>query len=769
MAGSAPLLTTFAAGEWTPLLHGLANHPNYPNACRRCRNFIAMATGPATRRPGTRYVAEPKAVATPGPLRPLLINFEFSTVQAYVLEATDSWFRFYKDRGRIESPPGTPVELASPYAESDLAALKWAQSADVLYLTLPSKQQRKLTRSSHTSWSIGLYDFLDGPYLAENTTATTLTPGAATGNGVTLTASSATGINGGSGFLSTDVGRLIRIKEGSAWGYAKIVTRSSSTVVTVDIKKTLTNTNAKTAWRLGAWSDTTGWPSCVAFYQQRLWFANTATQPSTFWGSVSGEFENFAPSDTDGTVTDASGVTFTVSDSKVNAIRWMVATTALLIGTTGSEYSVAGSSTDGTITATNVQIKPQSTVGSADIMPVKAEGAALFVQRARRALYDAAYTYASDSYDPRERSIWGGHLFRPQLAQIVSQPQPWHLIWGCCDDGSLLAGTYLPALDVVGWHSHPLGGTDAKVRSLAVIPGTTQDELWLAVDRTVNGVTVHSIEYMAYEFWPEDPWAKDYAIFTDCSLAYDGWNADPAKTLMLSGGAPWTVGAAKTLVAAGHAPFSAADVGKRYRFRKAGLVDPAITVEITAYAGSSTEITVEPLNDVPAALQETAVDWWGAAAATIAGLDHLEGERVQVLTDGAVHPDQTVTGGEISLGSPATVAQVGLGYSSRLETLDIEFGATDGTALGKRQRTHEVTAKLFGTLGGRIGYDESHLEELPFRIGSDLMGQSPPLFTGDKTITFPSDWNRRGRVLAAQDQPLPFTILAIAPRRTVND
>lgn len=768
MTRSAPLFTTFAGGEWTPLLHGLANHPNYANACRRCRNFIPNATGPAVRRPGSRHVAAPKAVATPGPLRPLLIPFEFSTVQAYIIEATGSWFRFYKDRGRIENPPGTPVEIASPYAETELAALKWAQSADILYLCHPAWQQRKLTRSSHSSWAVSLFDFLDGPYLAVNKTATTLTPSAFTGAGVTLTASAVAGINGGAGFLTTDVGRLIRMQQGSVWGYVKITGWTSTTVVTVEVKSTLTSIAAKSVWRLGAWSDTTGWPACVTFFQQRLWFANTATEPNTIWGSVSGEFENFAPSETDGTVTDASAVTFTVSDNRVNAIRWMVPTTVLLVGTIGSEYSLSGSSTDSTITSTNVQIKPQSTVGSADIMPLKVDASALFVQRSRRAILDVGYTYASDSYDPRERSIWGAHLLRPQVAQIAYQQQPWHLVWGCCDDGSLIAFTYLPALDVVGWHAHPLGGADAKVRSIAVIPGTTQDELWVAVDRTVNGSTVHSIEYLTDEFWPEDAFAKDYAIYSDASLAYDGWNGDPTKTLMLSGGPPWTIGESKTLIAAGHAPFTMADIGRCYRFREAGLVDLAIEVEITGY-GSATDVTVELLNVVPAALQNVAVDWWGACVTTVAGLGHLEGESVSVLADGAAHPAAIVTGGEIALTRDTVVAQVGLGYQSRLETLDIESGAADGTAFGKRQRTHELLVRLFGSLGGRIGYDDDHLEELPYRIGSDLMGQSPPLFTGDKLVTFPSDWNRTGRVLVIQDQPLPMTVVGIAPRRTVNE
>ena len=43
------------------------------------------------------------------------------------------------------------------------------------------------------------------------------------GTGRTMTASAVTGINGGSGFLTTDVGRLVRFRD----GYGKITARTN--------------------------------------------------------------------------------------------------------------------------------------------------------------------------------------------------------------------------------------------------------------------------------------------------------------------------------------------------------------------------------------------------------------------------------------------------------------------------------------------------------------------------------------------------------------
>jgi hypothetical protein len=169
MARVTPIITNTNGGEWSPTLFGRVDIAKYPNSFRTVRNFIPLVQGPSTRRPGFHFVT---AAKSSGPAH--LIPFEFSTVQAYVIEAGDQYFRFYKDRGQILSG-GSPYEIASPYAVADVFDLKWAQSADVLYLTHPSYAPRKLSRTGHTSWTLSEIDFLDGPYLEQNATATTLT------------------------------------------------------------------------------------------------------------------------------------------------------------------------------------------------------------------------------------------------------------------------------------------------------------------------------------------------------------------------------------------------------------------------------------------------------------------------------------------------------------------------------------------------------------------------------------------------------------------
>ena len=45
-------------------------------------------------------------------------------------------------------------EIASPYSTADLPTIKFAQSADLMYLVHPSYAIRKLTRSGHTNWTL---------------------------------------------------------------------------------------------------------------------------------------------------------------------------------------------------------------------------------------------------------------------------------------------------------------------------------------------------------------------------------------------------------------------------------------------------------------------------------------------------------------------------------------------------------------------------------------------------------------------------------------
>jgi hypothetical protein len=159
----------------------------------------------------------------------------------------------------------------------------------------------------------------------------------------------------------------------------------------------------------------------------------------------------------------------------------------------------------------------------------------------------------------------------------------------------------------------------------------------------------------------------------------------------------------------------------------------------------------------------------GVAATTITGLDHLEGETVKVLADGATHPDRTVASGSITLQRSASKVHVGLGYQRRGQTLRVEAGAADGTAQGKTKRIHRVTFRLHNTLGLKYGPSFDKLSPLIDRSTADALGQAVPLFSGDRSATFEGGYDTDAYICWQQDDPLPSTILAVMPQLHTQD
>lgn len=514
MARVSQIIASFNAGELSPRLDGRVDLDFYRSGCRVLENMVPLPQGAATRRPGSRFVAEVKDSAK----RTALLPFEFSSLQAYAIEVADQAFRFYRDKGRIESPPGTPVELATPYLLADLfdadgrLRLKITQSADVLYLVHPSYAPRKLSRTSHTSWSLSTITFIDGPYLDENSDAAkTLQPSAATG-AITITAA------GHTPFAATDVGRLVRLKHGSTWGYAEITGFTSSTVVDATVKSTFGGTTAVSVWRLGLYSATTGYPAAVTFHDQRLIFGGAAVRPQRFDGSKVGDFENFTP----GTA-DSDPIAYSIDSNQVNGIRWLSSGRDLLIGTLGGEYRARGDTDSAPLTPTNVSVKRQTAHGCADLPPIEAYASVLFVQRQNRKLRELAYTLEAEGYRAPDMTIRADHVMRDGVVALAYQQEPWSIVWACRTDGELIGFTYQRDESVTAWHRHPLAG-GGLVEALAVIPGSGFDQLWMVVRRDIDGTSVRYVEVL------EDPLQDDQdaaeAVLVDSALVYDGAATD---------------------------------------------------------------------------------------------------------------------------------------------------------------------------------------------------------------------------------------------------
>jgi len=359
---------------------------------------------------------------------------------------------------------------------------------------------------------------LDGSPVAQ------LTPGAASPIGATTTLTL-----DGAGWRASDVGRYVKVNG----GFLRITGFTSTTVVNARILRDLDGVTAAAGgtWELRdpAWSSAKGYPSSCTFFQQRLWLGGTSAQPTTFWGSVTTDFENFALGGDDNAACE-----FTLDTDEVNAIQWLKGQRALAIGTTGGEFIATGAQSKPSITPDNIQVVPQSARGSAKIQALLIGDILMFLQRSRRKVRQYKYSFEQDKYASPEVTLKARHITKSGIVDWAYQQEPEGILWCVRDDGQLIGLTFDADQEVEGWQRRVLGGTFgaesstgandnwAKAESVACIPSPDggMDDPWLQVKRTIGGNTVRTIEVKRPGLGPEDD--QQDAYFVDCGLTYDG-------------------------------------------------------------------------------------------------------------------------------------------------------------------------------------------------------------------------------------------------------
>mgnify|MGYP001343866701 CR=1 FL=1 len=774
MARVAAQLTNFTGGELSPRLDGRNDLTKYSSGCKTLENFIIYPHGSAARRPGTTFVAEVKNHNK----KARLIPFEFSTTQTYILEFGDQIIRIYKDQGQVQSG-GSAVEVVTPYLEAELFQIKFAQSADVMYITHPSHPVKKLSRTSHTSWTLTDCSFTKGPMQDANVTTTTLNPGqSAVGTGVSLVASATTGINSGSGFLSTDVGRFVFLNS----GYAKITAVADTTNATIEILTALSSASATEDWRLGAFSDTTGHPSCVTFFEQRLVFAGTTNQPQTIFFSRSGDYENM-DANIGGTVADDDAIIYTIASNQVNAIRFMTATRTLIIGTAGGEFTVSGGGTDSAITPTNILIKKQSNHGSANVDAIAVGNATLFLQRAKRKIRELAYNFDVDGYIAPDMTILAEHITEGGVSQIAYQQEPNQIIYAVRGDGELIGLTYQREQQVTAWHRQVFGGkfnqATITVTDFANITNNTKIVLTKSdgSSTTFNSAT-SATSGKFHTTSSNNQTATNLKTLVDADSDFTATVASNVVTIKET-----------TPEATGFLTITTGDETRLASTNESKAVCESVAViptddtEYEVYViikrtiNGATKRYIEVLNtfdftetdNTTFNFLDSQLSYSGSSTTTLSGLSHLEGQTVSILADGATHPNKIVSSGEITLDRAVTKAKVGLSYSSILQTMRLDAGSQNGTSQGKTKRIYEITIRLFESVGVEVGESLTNMERIPFRTSADPMDQGIPPFTGDKAVEFRGNYDTDGFIFVRQTQPLPLTILSLYPELQTND
>ena len=822
MARVHPFQTNFTSGEISPKLFGQVDFKKYNNAVETMENMIVFPQGGTTRRYGSRFVCEVKNSAN----ATRLIPFEFNIEQSYILEFGNLYIRFYKDNGQITEATKTVTaitkanpavvtvsshgysngdhiwlndvggmtevnarrytianvttntfelsgvnstnyttytsggtaakvyEITTEYTSSQLSEIQFAQSADVMYLVHPSHEPTKLTRTGHTNWSISDVDFEKGPYLDQNTSSTTLTTSATTvGTGRTLTASASL-------FASTDVGRLVKVKG----GHGKITGFTSATVVTYEIFTAVGTSSATTEWQLGAYSNTTGFPRAVSFFEQRLLYGGSTSYPQTIWASQSGLYDNFDEGDADA----ADAFIYTIAANKVNTIRWLAPSKDLIVGTAGSEYKV-GRPTGEPLKPDNVNIAQQTTYGVYPARPIQIGNVILFIQRQQKKIREFYYKFEDDAYSAPDMTILSEHITGNGITEVDFAQEPDSVYWAIREDGVFLGMTYQREENVVAWHRHIFGGKTGSatvtVTDYANIPVgsrivlTKSDGSKVTFTSETAGSSSPSSSLGFRPNTNNNTTADN--IFTAINAHADFTVANPAANIVtITETSPQATGLLtvettdSTRLAATSETHSKA---KSVASIPEGGEDQ-VWVIIERVINGSTVQYVEYLSST-ANMDSYLTGTVNSSSTSVTSLDHLEGEKVQIVIGDAVYPPQTVTNGAITVDIPTELStktiDVGLGFTSTLKTLKPEFGGQAGTSQGRKKRYNEVMVRFLNTVGATINDDQ-----LPFRSSATPMGQNIPEFTGDKRVTN-LGWDRDGQITVKQTQPLPMTILGI--------
>jgi len=725
-----------AQGELSPLLRARVNDLAKAGAAdARLENLTPLPEGARTRTPGTRFIAPWKDETRPA----RLMDFEVSLGDSYMLAFNGGVMRVFRNQAPILIPAGTaPYELAHPFPDNQLDALFKAQVKGTMFIA-GGGRPRVLVRNLDNDWSLTEYVPTEAPVRLQNTDKTwTIQASAETGT-VTLTASKDT-------FLAGHVGSIWRLDEADlstvpnwkaiespiavgqrrrnkgriyevvtlnattgdtgpnppvhddgdvfssggnvTWrfisntgGYVRITAVASPTSATAIVLDRLPQ-RAVTApsyrWFEAAWSDVRGWPDAVSVSDQSLVW----TRNNEYFISRPTDLYSFDLLDEEDSAITAA---INAPDGKLTEIVWVLPIGVLVLGARSNEWLIRGAQNAfERLTPTNQRAIPQGSRGSfKPHQPVMVDGGAVFIGRGGRSLHFVRFDGATEQIEFQNFTTFSRQMLRAGARQLAWCQDPNPVLWVRMADGTLRGLTLMTEQDVAGWHRRPM--INGKVLQIAAVQSLddTFTELWLGVERVVNGQTRRywEVQQRYFEAIDEDQPTAAGAWLVDCGIA----------------------------TAAGAGPF-----------------------------------------------------------ASVSGLDHLEGQEVNLFADGVFLGRRSVSGGSVTLSRPMRNILVGLPLAWRLETLPFETNTPKGSTKGVEKAANNVTLHLHETGTGLISANGAE-DALVFPTAGVSPGQPLQLFSGVLTVTIEVATEKEVAIALAGDDPLPFTLLSITPEIDIKD
>ena len=747
MARASVMLTNFTGGEQTPKLRGRIDLAKYANGCMTLQNFLVLPQGGAERRHGTEYIASAKYTNR----KALLLRFEFSVTQKYILEFGHYYMRVFMNGAQVVSG-ASPYEIATPYAESHLSSLSFAQSADVLYIAHPSFAPRTLSRTGHTSWTLALFDWKNGPFFDQNTTSKTFTlrpvgsSSGIEGQSVYVDASSAT-------FASSWVGRWIRIPYTSP---AKTLANS-------------TRTYSSGSWTSSAWQVNGNWVLEYRFEEDN----GDGELQYSLDGGVSWEmYEPLYGASYDWTTIDGSLVASDFGGVKPQFRIYIP-------GNHGKffyKFRLARTQRVGLLKITSYS---STTRVVAQVMQD-----ATNLNRPTRLWALGAWSSATGW--PAVTTFHQDRLF---FASTPTQPQT---VWGSKtgdynnfepgddDDNALNFSLVANDVNYIRWmvsrgdlvlggasgewvlksYQGPLSPTNIQVHRVSTYGsdpagGELTDNALVYVQREGKKVRMFAYDYNSDSYQsPDMNLFADHVTDGTTITDIDYMNSpDPILWCVLANG---KVGVLTLMTDQQVIAWSS--------FITDGYVESIATLpgEVWFYVrrtiGGSAKRYIERMTWwdgtlANASFVDSSLSRTGSPVSSVSGLSHLAGKVVSIFGDGTYLGDATVTsGGAVTLPSSASSVTVGLPYTSILVTNPLEVPNNTNTSQSYTKRIIRATIRLFKAVGGVLGYTSAKTYAIV--PGSEA-------FTGDKEILFPHGYDKDAYVYIAQTSPLPITVTAI--------
>lgn len=693
-------------------------------------------------------------------------TFKLKTLEGVYVDSSS--FTTYVSGGKVERV----YEIKSPYAAKDLKNIQFTQNADVVYLTCAGYAPRKLTRVSDVNWTLKSFTRTSDPFYEAAKTISGIVLGITT----TLTVT-------GHGYSNGD-----EISVHSIVGTTQLnddtYLVSDVTTDTLKIKDLAGNYIDSTGWT--AWSSAgscyklkkDGQPVAVAFDVGRLWYGGTTADPDKYWGSK-GPKDNGDPQYDDFSVSsplvasDAIIGVLPSSRGKVDSIRWISSTKEfLVIGTFAALYRITGATVNDPITPDQtITVKPLTDFGCFGVTPDFLGETLFYIQRNSLKLRSLGYQVLQDSYGTDDRNLIANRITSTGITRLAAQSGRPDIMWCLRSDGKLAALSYKGPDDVIeGWHRHDTEGDYVDICTLPRQDG--YDTVYVIVKREIDGADKYYIEYFSDEV--QYPTSEDYvdsqdvtkewlsysdnymweinkdAVHVDCAVMYDGSDQDASLTYSKVGDV--------VTVTASKAAFYSTDVGRQIwlKYRLNGTNSGRLIID--EYV-STTQVKCSIRQALEDYTVTTAAGEWYLTASKVTRLEHLEGRRVVIVTDGALHKFATVSEGMVTLddNTQASKIIVGLNFVSIGKTNNIN----NVTNMGNTYSAMKTISKL----------DIDVLESGTFKVGTDLRRLETVLIGGDKVagrVTLPktnirevniSDSSSKEKhIYVVQDLPYPLTV-----------